>query len=213
MDEKAHWESIYRTKSPAEVSWFQSESRVSLELIRRAEPRLYASIIDVGGGASVLVDNLLSAGYRKLTVLDLSAAALELSRLRIGIAGDEVTWQVANILTSDLPVGTIDLWHDRAVFHFLTNPLDRERYVAKVRRAVRPGGHVLIATFAEDGPTRCSGLEVARYKAESLHSVFGSDFELLEQVREEHLTPWGARQSFVYCLCCFDPKQSAKSME
>jgi len=201
QDAKAHWEHVYQTKRVDEVSWFQRQATVSLELIRRAAPEPTARIIDVGGGASTLVDGLLNAGYSNVTVLDISAKALGEARTRLDEAASRVHWMEADVLTAALPESQFDLWHDRAVFHFLTQQNDRAAYINQVRRAVRPGGHVLVATFAEDGPTSCSGLSVARYSAASLHETFGSEFQFVASVREEHRTPGGARQSFVYCLC------------
>ena len=201
MDPKTHWETIYRTKDVHEVSWFQAEARRSLELITRICPDRSAPIIDVGAGASVLVDNLLDAGYRDLSVLDLSEAAVEISRDRLGAESAKVKWMQADVLRARLDEGAYAVWHDRAVFHFLTNAADREAYVEQVRRAVRPGGHVLVATFAEDGPEYCSGLPVVRYSAEGLHSEFGTDFLLVRSEHEDHRTPGGGEQSFLYCLC------------
>jgi ubiquinone/menaquinone biosynthesis C-methylase UbiE len=205
MDPKAHWENIYRAKREDEVSWFQRKPAVSLELIRRVAPELSARILDVGGGASTLVDGLLAAGYSRLTVLDLAASALARAQQRLGTGASAVEWIEADVCSAELPAAAFDVWHDRAVFHFLTAASERAAYVAQVCRAVRPGGHVLVATFAEDGPTRCSGLSVARYSAEALHGEFGATFQLIDSVKEEHVTPWGARQSFVYCLCRFVP--------
>ena len=204
MDPKSHWEAIYGKKRPEEVSWYQPEATLSLELIR-AVASLESAIVDVGGGASTLVDGLLRAGYRQLTILDLSVSALSAAQRRLGASARMVSWREGDVLTTDLGVAPIDVWHDRAVFHFLTDVTDRERYIAQVRRAVRVGGHVLVATFAEDGPSRCSGLEVARYSPQGLHGAFGSDFRLIASRREEHLTPRGARQAFTYCLCRFEP--------
>jgi 2-polyprenyl-3-methyl-5-hydroxy-6-metoxy-1,4-benzoquinol methylase len=201
MDPKAYWETIYRTKDVHEVSWFQSEARRSLELISRICPDRSAPIIDVGAGASVLVDNLLAAGYQNVSVLDLSEAALEISRARLGSDSTKVEWMRADVLRAPLDESTYAVWHDRAVFHFLTDAADRQSYVEQVRRAVRPGGHVLVATFAEDGPEYCSGLPVVRYSAEGLHSEFGTDFLLVRSEHEDHRTPRGAEQSFIYCLC------------
>ena len=201
MDTKAHWETVYRTRQPHEVSWFQREAAVSLGIIRRVVPDPAAAIIDVGGGASTLVDGLLAAGYRRVTVLDLAPSALQLARGRLGTAADEVSWLEADVLAVQLPLAGFDLWHDRAVFHFLTAAADRARYAEQLRKAVKPGGFALVATFANDGPTRCSGLPVARYSAEALHREFGQGFRLAESVREEHVTPSGAKQAFVYCLC------------
>jgi ubiquinone/menaquinone biosynthesis C-methylase UbiE len=201
MDSKGHWESVYRTKRVDEVSWFQSTPSVSLELIGRAVPDPSARIIDVGGGASTLVDGLLQHGYADVTVLDVSDTALAKARARLGDSASRVRWLSADALTVELPDAQYDLWHDRAVFHFLVDSVDRDAYINQVRRAVRPGGHVLIATFAEDGPTTCSGLPVARYSADKLHAEFDGGFEFVESVREQHRTPSGSLQSFVYCLC------------
>ena len=211
MDSKAHWEHIYRTKRVDEVSWYQREATVSLDLIRRASPDTSARIIDVGGGASTLVDGLLGAGYSHLTVLDISATALAEARARVGGDASGVQWLEANVLSAKLPEAHFDLWHDRAVFHFLTNDADRAAYIPQVRHAVRPGGHVLVATFADDGPTSCSGLKVARYSAAELHHAFGSPFELVMSVREQHRTPSGVSQSFVYCLCRFMPPAGSRA--
>jgi SAM-dependent methyltransferase len=201
VDRKTHWETIYKTKPPDQVSWFQPEATLSLALIRRIAPDATAAIIDVGGGASRLIDGLLAAGYRELCVLDLSPTALADARRRVGPAGAAVTWLEADVLGATLPPAAFDVWHDRAVFHFLTDAADRARYVAQVRRAVRPGGHVLVAAFADDGPAQCSGLPVVRYSASALHGEFGAGFRLVDSAREEHVTPSGATQAFVYCLC------------
>lgn len=204
MDPKSHWERIYNTKLPTQVSWYQPHARRSLDLIRRVNPPPDGAIIDVGGGASSLIDDLLDAGYQDLTVLDISAAALAATRTRLGAQAGSVRWIEADILDAELPKAGYAVWHDRAAFHFLTTPADRARYVAQVRRAVRSGGFVLVATFADDGPTRCSGLEVARYSAEALHAEFGAPFRLMGSEREEHVTPGGVRQAFIYCLCRAD---------
>jgi SAM-dependent methyltransferase len=204
MDAKSHWEGIYRTKLPTQVSWYQLHARRSLDLIRRVSPPPEGAIIDVGGGASTLIDDLLDTGYHDLTVLDLSAAALAVVRARLGTRANTVRWVEADLLSASLPKSGYSVWHDRAAFHFLTAPADRARYVAQVRQTVRPGGFVLVATFADDGPTRCSGLEVARYSPEALHSEFGAPFQLMASEREQHLTPAGVRQAFIYCLCRVD---------
>lgn len=201
MDRAEHWDQVYRTKGPDRVSWFQAEARLSRQLIERVAPDRDARIIDIGAGASTLVDGLLDAGYRELTVLDLSPAALELARLRVGAAGASVRWRAADVLEAEFAPRSFDVWHDRAVFHFLTAADDRRRYVEQVRRAVRPAGIVIVATFAEDGPARCSGLEVARYSPESLHAEFGTGFALVESHRELHTTPGGSTQAFTYCVC------------
>ncbi len=204
MDHKSHWEHIYGNKLPTQVSWYQAHAERSLSLIRRVSPPPNGPIIDVGGGASTLIDDLLDAGYRDLTVLDLSAAALAKARARLGTRADRVRWIEADILDAPLPNSGYAVWHDRAVFHFLTAPADRARYVAQVRRAIRSGGYVLVATFADDGPTRCSGLEVQRYSPDALHAEFGAPFRLMASEREEHVTPAGVHQAFIYCLCRID---------
>jgi SAM-dependent methyltransferase len=201
MDRKAHWDALYRTKDRERVSWYQAEATVSLRLIQQHVPDLRSPIIDVGGGASVLVAQLHAAGYRDLTVLDLSGAAIASAQDSLGPAAATIRWIETDILTAQLDPGHYALWHDRAVFHFLTDPADRARYVAQARQAVAPGGYVLVASFAEDGPTQCSGLDVMRYSAQSLHAQFGKEFAFLEAKREEHRTPGGEVQAFIYCLC------------
>ena len=201
MGRREHWESVYRRKAATEVSWFQPEAALSLDLIRRTAPDLDAPIVDVGGGASTLVDGLLEAGYRAVTVLDIAPSALAVARERLGDRATGVRWMVDDVLTAPLGDDAFAVWHDRAVFHFLTRPDDRARYVAQVQRAVRVGGHVIVASFAEDGPTRCSGLDVVRYTPAAMRAEFGARFRLVDSVREEHRTPMGATQAFVYCLC------------
>lgn len=200
MNPKTHWDTVYTSKRPDEVSWFQREPTVSLELIRKAAPSLAAAIIDVGGGASVLVDRLLGAGYRDVTVLDVSQAALDVARERLASAAASVTWLDADILTAALPQAAFDVWHDRALFHFLTDADDRARYIRQARQSLKPGGSIVIATFAHDGPTKCSGLPVVRYTTDGLQQEFGAAFRLVETVREEHVTPSGSTQAFVYCV-------------
>ena len=183
-----------------------------MSLIRRVAPDRSAAIIDVGGGASTLVDGLLVEGYSSVTVLDVSSAALAEAYERLGGDAARVTWLEANVLHAALPASAYDVWHDRAVFHFLTEAEDRGRYVEQVRRSVRLGGHVIVATFASDGPTKCSGLEVARYAPEELHGEFGSDFQLVDSAREEHHTPTGVVQPFIYCLCRVGTRSEVRSV-
>jgi SAM-dependent methyltransferase len=201
MDQKKHWETIFQTKDVHSVSWYQPEARESLDLITGFAPDPTAPIIDVGGGASVLVDDLLATGYSDVTVLDVSETALEISRHRLGEAAAKVNWIAADVRDAPLGDRTCAVWHDRAVFHFLTDAADRQAYVAQVERTVRPGGYVLVATFAEDGPATCSGLPVVRYSTESLHSEFGPSFRVVASAHEDHHTPAGREQSFLYCLC------------
>jgi ubiquinone/menaquinone biosynthesis C-methylase UbiE len=201
MTNRDHWEEVYRRKAPSEVSWYQPEAKLSLDLIRRIASDTGSAIIDVGGGASTLVDGLLDAGYARLTVLDIAGAALAVTRQRLGERAADVTWLESDVLTVSLPSATYDVWHDRAVFHFLTDPVDRQRYVEQTRKAVKPGGHVIVASFGPEGPMRCSGLDVVRYSPDAMHSEFGQGFRLLDSVREDHHTPMGTTQAFVYCLC------------
>ncbi|WP_165246925.1 class I SAM-dependent methyltransferase [Paludisphaera soli] len=192
---KERWEEVYSTK--AEVSWYQEDPRLSQELIRKFAPPGRGRILDVGGGASRLVDALLGLDFERVAVLDIAEAALERSRRRLGARASEVEWIVADVTTVG-DVGGFDLWHDRAVFHFLTDAEDREAYVDLARRTLPVGGHLIVATFADDGPTRCSRLDVRRYDAESMAAALGDGFRLIEQARERHETPWGASQSFFY---------------
>lgn len=201
MDRKSHWEQVYRTKSPTSVSWYQPEAALSVQLIEQIAPDRTTPILDVGAGASVLVDQLLDAGYLDLTVADIAGAALDLSRERLGPRAAAVQWLEGDILHAALRPARFQLWHDRAVFHFLTEAADRAAYLAQISRALAPGGHLLLATFAEDGPTRCSGLEVVRYSPEALLAELGEGFQAIEAQREEHHTPAGSVQSFTYLLC------------
>lgn len=201
MNAQAHWERIYTEKAPDTVSWYRPHLEKSLGLIGKFAPGKSASIIDVGGGESTLVDDLLSRGYENITVLDISQAAIDVSRKRLGAFSERVHWQVADIARVELPSSAYDLWHDRAVFHFLTVASDRAAYVRQVARAVRHGGHVIVSTFGPDGPMKCSGLDVVRYDPESLHGEFGEHFRLLESSKELHETPFGTVQQFLYCHC------------
>lgn len=201
MQRKVHWENVYSTKSADEVSWYQPHAERSLAMIRSTGVPRAGAIIDVGGGASTLVDDLVGEGYQDLTVLDLSAAALEIARRRLGHQAENVNWLEGDVTTAELPDRHYDIWHDRAVFHFLIDEQDRRGYVAKVMRAVKSSGHVIIATFAEDGPAKCSGLPVMRYSAERLRAELGPSFTLVQQEHESHHTPAGAIQKFVYCYC------------
>ncbi len=199
MQSKEHWERIYSTKAPDSVSWFQTHAERSQNLIRDTGVPLTASIIDVGGGASTLVDGLLATGFKAITVLDLAAAALGAAKNRLGALGADVLWLEADITEIELPMHAYDVWHDRAVFHFLDTREKRQAYVRAATRAVKPGGHVIVATFAEDGPARCSGLPVVRYGAEALRAEFGESFALAGHELETHHTPSGSVQQFLYC--------------
>ena len=197
LERQAHWQNVYQTKGEHDVSWFQESPSISLDLIRATGLGDDAAIIDIGGGASRLVDALIAGGFRALTVLDLSENALATSRDRLGPLADSVTWLVADI-TMWQPPKSYDLWHDRAAFHFLTEPDDRAAYSERVREAVRPNGHVIIGTFALDGPERCSGLPVARHDAASLGAMLGPSFRYVESRRDEHRTPGGSIQRFQF---------------
>ncbi|MFK4490225.1 class I SAM-dependent methyltransferase [Bradyrhizobium sp. USDA 336] len=196
-DRSTHWDHVYATKGEAEVSWYQDSPATSLAMIRAAGPDRDTAIIDVGSGASRLVDALLQDGYRDIAVLDLSANALEAAKKRIGQAASTVDWIVADA-TTWRPTRTYDVWHDRAAFHFLTDPRDRAAYVQRLRSAVKPGGHVIIATFAPDGPEKCSGLPVQRHDSASLAAELGPEFELIETRSETHHTPWASTQAFQF---------------
>jgi SAM-dependent methyltransferase len=194
---KAHWENVYSTKGEREVSWFQEDPAPSLELIALAGLPAGASIIDIGGGASRLVDTLLERNIGQITVLDLSAAALDAARKRLGDRAANVRWEVADI-TKWRSTQIYDLWHDRAAFHFLTDQADQSAYVEQLRRVVKPGGCVIIGTFALDGPERCSGLPIVRHDAASLSAMLGPDFKLIDARRHDHATPWGVMQRFQF---------------
>jgi 2-polyprenyl-3-methyl-5-hydroxy-6-metoxy-1,4-benzoquinol methylase len=196
-DRQAHWQNVYATKAEKEVSWFQEKPAPSLDLIAAAGIASDAAIIDVGGGASRLVDSLLDKGFRRITILDLSAKALDEAKKRLGQRADGVDWIAADITIWE-PSRTYDLWHDRAAFHFLTEPADRDAYIVRLKKAVRPGGHVIIATFAADGPERCSGLPIVRYDPEALARKLGPGFEFVESRRHDHLTPGGNTQRFQF---------------
>ncbi len=197
MDRKQHWEEVYRSRSPREVSWHQAVPEPSLEMIESAAGGCRAPVIDIGGGASVLVDYLLDRGFDDVTVLDISRAALELARKRLGPRAAGVHWVEADV-TRYTPERTFAVWHDRAAFHFLTDAGDRQRYIGVLRKALPAGGHAIIGTFALDGPSRCSGLAVVRYDAAGLAAELGAGFEQREERRVTHVTPAGREQHFSF---------------
>lgn len=201
MELGEHWEHVYRTKQPTEVSWYRPHLEVSLQLIDGAVADRNARIIDVGGGESTLVDDVLARGYQTLSVLDLSSTALHVANARLGTPGASVHWLCGDVRTFPFPSQQYDVWHDRAVFHFLTEAADRAAYVRQVARAVRAGGHVIVATFGPEGPAKCSGLDVMRYDPDALHDEFGSAFRLVKHRTELHRTPMGSTQQFTYCYC------------
>ena len=199
MSEKTHWEQVYSTKMATAVSWFQQHAALSMQCLQDASVPTDAAIIDVGGGASTLVDDLLGQGYNNITVLDLAAAALMQAQQRLGMQAGRVQWREANVLEAALPQQAYDVWHDRAVFHFLTTDEAQQAYVQALQGALKDGGLLIMATFAEDGPAQCSGLPVARYSAQGLQAVLGTSFVLLTQAQVVHITPLGNEQKFLYC--------------
>src|SRR5688572_29222154 len=194
-----HWNQVYETKPTDGVSWFQAVPVTSLTLLESTGLDAASCVIDVGGGDSRLVDSLLDLGLECITVLDISAAAIARAQDRLGARAARVHWIVADV-TAEWAAPTVDFWHDRAVFHFLVEQADRDRYVARLGQAVKPGGHAAIATFAPDGPTRCSGLPVMRYSSETLVQQLGHCFELVRSFTEPHVTPMGTTQSFLFAL-------------
>jgi ubiquinone/menaquinone biosynthesis C-methylase UbiE len=201
MKTKQHWEQVYGTRAPDAVSWYAPHLTESLSYIQRTGLPNSASVIDVGGGEATLVDDLLAEGYTNVTVLDISSKALDVCRQRLGDRARRVTWIAANVLEHTFEPNSVDIWHDRAVFHFLTDEAQRRAYVAQVLRALRPGGFAIVGAFGPEGPKECSGLAVARYDAGALHDEFGNTFRLVESSTNVHTTPWGVPQQFVYCFC------------
>lgn len=194
---RAHWQQAWSSKPATSTSWYQPRPELSLELIAATGIDHDAALIDIGGGASTLVDALLADGWSQLSVLDISAAALDVARQRLGVASNRVQWIEADLLNAQLPQ-RYAIWHDRAVFHFLTNDADRQRYRLLAEASIVPGGQLILGSFAEDGPLRCSGLAVQRHSIESLAAALGPQFALIESRREIHQTPMGSEQRFVY---------------
>lgn len=199
MNRQDHWEQVYETRKPAEVSWFQARATESMLLVEKSGITRDQAIIDVGGGASVLVDDLLTAGFNDISVLDISGAALAASRQRLGDVAGKVNWIHADLLSVNLEPERFDLWHDRAVFHFLTSEKDQADYFNLLIKSIRPHGQVIIATFAEDGPARCSGLDVQRYSTGELQIKWQDKLKLIESKAATHTTPVGREQKFNYC--------------
>lgn len=197
---QGHWDNVYRNKPASQVSWFRPHLETSVALIERAtQGRRSAAILDAGGGASTLVDDLLDLGYSSMTVLDISRAALDVAQQRLGDQAKRVQWLCLDVTRTELAAAAYDVWHDRAVFHFLTSAEDRAVYVRNVERAVKPAGHIVVATFGPEGPVKCSGLDVMRYDAESLQREFGPNFRWIDSKTVMHQTPSGATQQFVFC--------------
>ena len=197
FDRKAHWQKVYQEKSSSDVSWYQKEPKLSLELIHRTGVSKGEAIIDVGGGASVLTDHLCKDGFTNISVLDISANALAVARKRLRDYEDNIEWLEADI-TEFSPPHQYSVWHDRAVFHFLTDASDRKRYTAALSQALRPGGHLIIAAFALGGPTICSGLDIVQYDSTKLSSELGNQLKLIEEIEEIHITPANKEQKFIY---------------
>src|SRR3989338_1763142 len=199
FDPKQHWEKTYQDKEPGHVSWYQAEPQISLNLIVSLGLKPMDKIIDVGGGASILVDKMLDKGFKDITVLDISSKALQCSKERLAQQAKKVTWIDADITKIEFPQ-QYSLWHDRAVFHFLTDPQDRKKYIGTLEKAVQPVGHVIIAAFSLEGPPKCSGLNVERYDPEKLSKELGDRFALITREEEAHMTPWKSEQRFIYCV-------------
>jgi SAM-dependent methyltransferase len=198
-DRRHYWEQVYATRQAEKLGWYKPRLDTSLAWIMALDPDPRAAIIDVGGGASTLVDDLVDEGFESITVLDVADTALQVSRRRLGHQADLVMWLSGDISEYRLPASQFDIWHDRAVLHFLTNPADRDAYVANLRRALKPGGHAIIGLFAPEAPPKCSGLPVQRYDHKALADVLGDAFELLEHRKESHTTPGGVEQMYLYC--------------
>lgn len=196
-----HWDNIYRSKPFDAVSWYTPHLGESLRLIEHLCPDKTAAMVDIGGGESTLVDDLLHRGYLDVSVLDISSAAVQFTQHRLGDKAKQINWHVGDITRYDFGRKQFDLWHDRAVFHFLTDEAERCAYVAQVRRAVKPGGYVLMATFGPNGPLQCSGLDVVRYDDQRLHHEFGDGFCMMGSELTHHHTPMGKDQQFLYCWC------------
>lgn len=201
MNKKTHWETVYQTKNVDQVSWYREHLDNSLQMILNTNVGKEAAIIDVGGGSSTLVDDLLNAGFIDVSVLDISVKALEKSQERLGKKSESVEWIEADITEIDLPKNHYDVWHDRAVFHFLTDAEDRRKYVELVLRSLKIGGHIIVASFGLNGPKKCSGLDVVQYSPDSMHNEFGENFQLVKSVSETHKTPFETTQEFIYCYC------------
>lgn len=201
MNKQQHWDNVYQTKGRDEVSWFREHLETSLRMIANTGVVKDAAIIDVGGGNSNLVDDLLEQGFSEVSVLDISSKAINDNKERLGRKAENVSWYVADITRVHLPENRFDVWHDRAVFHFLTAEDDRQRYIELVKKSLKPAGHIIVASFSLDGPRKCSGLDVMRYSPESMRNEFGDTFKLVESVGETHNTPFGTTQDFVYCYC------------
>lgn len=203
MNKSEHWNKVYKTKKATQVSWFQEHAETSLKLIKKYVKNKDAHIIDIGAGASTLVDDLIAENYTNIDLLDISEEALSATKNRNNTYSHDskLGWHYGDVLDYQLAFQHYDIWHDRAVFHFLTDPADQQKYILQVLHALKPGGTVIISTFGPQGPLKCSGLPIVRYDHQTLHKTFGQAFELLEHGEDDHLTPAGAIQKFIYCCC------------
>lgn len=201
MNRKEHWENVYQTKNVDQVSWYRDHLENSLQMILNTKVGKEAAIIDVGGGSSTLVDDLLDEKFVDVSVLDISANSLENSRRRLGRRENLVEWIEADITKVSFPKNHFDIWHDRAVFHFLTDENDRQKYVELVKKSLKVGGHIIVASFGLNGPKKCSGLDVVQYSPDSMHDEFGKSFKLVDSLSEVHQTPFETTQEFIYCYC------------
>ena len=199
MNHNKHWEQTYSSNQTEALGWYTPHLQTSLSWIQELGLDANAPIIDVGGGTSTLVDDLLEAGQRSITVLDISDKALSLARARLGEKAKLVKWLEGNITSLDLPAQYYELWHDRAVFHFLTEPEQQEKYRERLLNALKPGGHLIIGTFTTEAPPKCSGLPVQRYNQEQLENTLGGEFELMRHNKALHITPGGVEQMYLYC--------------
>ncbi len=199
MSGKQHWQQVYSTKSTDKVGWYAPHLTTSIKWITSLNLDLDDPIIDVGGGASTLVDDLLDKGYRDLSVLDLSDRAMSVVRERLGTSESQISWFPGDVTEVELPASHFELWHDRAVFHFLVEPGQQMKYMEKLLHALKPGGHVIIGVFELEAPPQCSGLPVQRYSLEKLSAIFGAKFKLERHHKELHKTPSGVEQQYLYC--------------
>ncbi|MER2512880.1 MAG: class I SAM-dependent methyltransferase [Nitrosomonas ureae] len=200
MEQKEHWEKVYQSKASDQVSWYKAHLSLSLDWILGSLKSKSSRVIDVGGGSSTLVDDLLAKGYIDITVLDISQQALKVSKDRLGALADKVTWIEAGITRVSFPPQSFDVWHDRAIFHFLTDPVQRKKYIETLKSTLKTDGFLIMATFSLEGPLKCSGLHIVRYSPETLSGELGDGFSLVKTSQERHQTPFGTFQNFTYCL-------------
>ena len=205
MSREEHWEKVYRSRPADQLGWFRPRLETSTDWIRDLEIGAEAALIDIGGGASTLVDGLLAQGWKRVTVLDISQAAIDIAAERLGSASGDVTWIHADITDVTLPRDEFDVWHDRAAFHFLVEAADRVAYLETMSRALKPGGCAILGVFAPEAPERCSGLPVKRYDVDGLADTLGKDFRLERHRKELHVTPGGTEQMYLYAQFRYQP--------